>query len=41
MTVGAPVGSGVTAATEAPAEDIVATEFAAASPVAAAVWPEH
>lgn len=42
MTVGTPVGSGVAAATEAPAEDTVATEFAAVSPVvAAAAWPEH
>lgn len=41
MTEVAPAGSGAMAATEAPAEDIVATEFAVVSPVVAAAWPEH
>lgn len=42
MTVGAPAEIDVVAATEAPAEEIVAVVLAAESPVAVvAVWPEH
>ena len=41
MTVRAPADSGAVAAIEAPAEDIVATEFAVVSPVVAVAWPEH